>query len=174
MRSSALLLKIISILQLTIVLLLSMSQVLQMQKSTLEGGAQTFKDYLNRSMTFLVPEATLANVFSATLGRPATGGDVANMEAAVNAGGSVGTVQWSLAHTPEAADRINDLFQGTLGRLPDAGSLPAWQNRLAATSLSDMKNYLAHSDEATIRLNDIYLQTLNRGIDGVGLQLRQN
>lgn len=77
-------------------------------------------------MTFLVPEATLANVFGATLGRAAISGDVANMEAAVNAGGSVGTVQWSLAHTQEAADRINDLFQSTLGRLGPEPKQPSF------------------------------------------------
>lgn len=57
------------------------------------GSSQVFKDYLNRSVTFLIPETTLANTFSVTLGRAATSGDVANMETAVNTGGSVGTIQ---------------------------------------------------------------------------------
>ena len=138
------------------------------------GTTQAFTNYLSRSTTWLVPESVVAQTFSATLGRAASSDDIFNMENLVNAGGSVSTVQWALAHTPEAATKIDGLFQSVLGRSLDPNSMADWQNRLGATSLADMKAYLAHTDEAAARINDVYVQTLNRGLDGGSLQGRQD
>lgn len=85
--------------------------------------SQAFSNYLSRSTTWLVPESTLATTFANTLGHPASGIDIANIENAVNAGGSVATVQWSLAHTQEAADRFNDVFRSILGRTLDGTAI---------------------------------------------------
>ena len=77
---------------------------------------QSYKDYLDRSTSYLVPESILSNALSKMYSRPASAGEITNMENLINAGGSISSVQYALAHSQEGADRINSLFRDTLGR----------------------------------------------------------
>lgn len=68
-----------------------------------------------------------------------------------------------------ATQAINQAYQTSLGRTPDAAGLDYWQKAAASgTSVSDIKNAISQSDEA--RLQTMYQTLLGRPADAAGLQ----
>ena len=124
-----------------------------------------FEQYLNRSATPIIADSVLTGDFQKTLRRQAAPAELVVMQNTINAGGSLGTVQWNLAHTVEAADDIRTMFISTFGRPISETSIPEYQRALSATSLSALRSGLSHTAEATARIEDVFGQTLNRPLD---------
>lgn len=137
------------------------------------ASSQAFKNYLTRSTSYLIPESAIVAAFQGTFGRAPDQGNIISLENLINAGGSLATVQWYLAHTQEGANVVNGLFDSVYGRPLDQTTMPEWQNRLGSTSLKEMKTYLAHLPEATDHINDVFLQTFGHGISADSIAGRQ-
>ena len=78
------------------------------------------------------PHAALASTLGTLLDRSATPGDLAALRALAEQGKSLTDIRIPLAHSPEAAGKINTLFQQVFGRSADAGSLSTYEDHLGS------------------------------------------
>ena len=134
---------------------------------------QAYTNYLNRSTPWLIPESAVASTFQNTLGRAPDQGNIFNLETLINAGGSLSSVQWGLAHSSEAADRLVNAFTDVLNQPFDPATLLDWQARLGTTSLSAIRTYLAQLPRAIEQINVVYNQTLSRNVDNASILGRE-
>ena len=85
---------------------------------------------------------------------------------------TVNEVRWDLAHRPEAAGAINDVYHQVLLRDPNSAEMGVYQWVLGqGWSQANIRYNLAHSDEAASDINTIYQQVLGRDAgDGIAGQ----
>lgn len=131
-----------------------------------DSGPQ-FTDYLRRSVAPLIPNDTLRAAGQGVLGRAMSDGEIAGLQASVNAGGSLSTVRWDLAHSAEVEARVNDIYRSVLGRDGDSEGLAGAKGALGGgKSLQELRTATARSPEAAGSIDDVYQQVLGRGVDG--------
>ena len=85
-------------------------------------------------------------------------------------GGSLADVRASLAHSAEAQNDLQLIYQQVLGRDADSGGLAAYQNALAGgASLAGVRSGVAQSAEAQSDLARLFGGTLGRNPDAAEL-----
>ena len=97
------------------------------------------------------------------LGRDGDNGGLAGYTSMIANGAGLQDVRASLAHSPEAQNDLNLIYQQVLGRDGDSGGLGNYQNALGSGwSLDGVRSDLAHSQEAQSDLARLFNSVLGR------------
>ncbi|NVN10124.1 DUF4214 domain-containing protein [Nguyenibacter vanlangensis] len=105
------------------------------------------------------------------LGRSPSDQDYSNAYGQLGNGSSMASVRSSIAHSQEATNDINGIWQHILGRQPDSGALNYLEDQMASgqESLGNIAYGTAHSQEATNDVNGIWTRILGRTPDSGAL-----
>ena len=138
-----------------------------------DSNAQ-LQQYLERSSAPAVTDAALSEDVLDVFGRPASPAELATLKANLAGGAKEADLRTALAHSPEAAMRVNGLYQAVLGVEADPAGLKAQQDALGrGATLLQIRSNLAHSPDAAARIDADYVDVFGVHADPAGLAAQQ-